>query len=38
YTPDGWEITSSYRDVKDQHERGYLLPITAEDVERLTRR
>lgn len=37
-TPDGWQRTSSYRDVKDQHERGYLLPITAEDVERLTGR
>ncbi len=36
-TPDGWRITPTYRDVKDQHERGYLLPITAEDVERLTR-
>ncbi len=37
HTPDGWQPTWTYRDVRDQHERGYLLPITAEDAERRTR-
>jgi hypothetical protein len=38
HTPDGWKNTGTYWDVKGQHLRGHLLPITAEDVERLTRR
>ncbi len=37
HTPDGRQTTWTYRDVRDQHKRGHLLPITAEDVERLTR-
>lgn len=37
HTPDGWKTTWTYQDVLDQHKRGKLLPITAEDVERLTR-
>jgi len=38
YTPEGWRTTYTYQDVLDQHKRGYLLQITAEDVERLTGR
>lgn len=38
YTPDGWQPAWTYQDVRDQHKRGHLLPITAEYVERLTRR
>jgi len=34
-TPDGWRTTWTYQDVRDQYKRGRLLPITAEDVERL---
>lgn len=30
----GWHTTWTYQDVRDQHKRGHLLPITAEDVER----
>ncbi len=37
HTPDGWQTTWTYQDVRDQHKRGRLLSITAEDVERLTR-
>ncbi|HEX7304063.1 hypothetical protein [Lentzea sp.] len=36
-TPEGWRTTWTYQDVRDQHKRGHLLPITAEDAERLTR-
>ncbi len=36
HTPDGWKPTGTYWDVRGQHERGYLLWITAEDAERLT--
>jgi len=38
YTPEGWKTTWTYQDVLDQHKRGKLLPLTVEDVERLTRR
>ncbi|MET9226180.1 hypothetical protein [Lentzea sp. NPDC003310] len=35
YLPDsGWKTTWTYQDVRDQHKRGYLLPITEDDVER----
>lgn len=35
YTPDsGWKTTWTYQDVRDQHKRGHLLPITEEDVRR----
>lgn len=38
YTPgSGWRTTWTYQDVRDQHKRGHLLPITAQDAERLTR-
>ncbi|RSD17828.1 hypothetical protein [Amycolatopsis eburnea] len=37
HTPDGWRTTWTYQDVRDQHKRGHLLPITAEVAEQRTR-
>ncbi|MEU4522711.1 hypothetical protein AB0F52_28865 [Amycolatopsis sp. NPDC024027] len=36
HTPEGWNRTGTYWDVRGRHERGYLLWITTEDAERLT--